>query len=613
MHEIAMQCSAESETERITLMGGAQSGKTSGVLENGLLYWTDLGEPCNVLYLSATLNLVQQFVQVRMDNLYRQAGVRLHRELVDYETQQITKTTGDQLLKKTGAGFVHIFKSYGSVKELRTLDFRVVLLDEVDEMLTNQSYSKQGSIMKIIEERTHTYANRKKIVIASTPLLKRTSIVYKAFLEGDQRYCHIECPYCFKMQKLEFKNLKWKFANAEQTKVDMLSVYMECIHNKCKIKNNDKTSFLTLEKIKWIPENTEHAQLNHRSYQFSQLYSPIGMTSWEGLAQKFVDCKNDADNLQTFYNTNLGLPYDDVIDNQRPELLHVLQERYKAGTLPEVPRDSDMKPLVATMGVDVQGNRLECELVGWGKNELSWSLGYYVIAGDTSAYGSGAWENFSTFLREGNLPMGPSLVLIDAGFNTPAVNQFCNGTKRVRPCKGGSALRSDRFRHTLLTGFAGYHGNALEHYIVDGNIYKTNLYNNLLLRKREKTKEVPRGYCMFPEDYTKEYFKMLQAEEQVAEYNSRTGKFYRFIFKSRHGTRSEALDCRVYAMCALDIFANKLCKSLNLGLKSTDWDIFWKAAELQYAKHPPNPPKSTINNDSIVQWRTLTDKYTKRL
>ncbi len=608
-----MQCSAESETERITLMGGAQSGKTSGVIENGLLYWTDLGEPCNVLYLSATLNLVQDFVQVRMDNVYRQAGVKLHKEVVDYENKKITKHTGDKLLKKTGAGFVHIFKSYGSAKELRTLDFRVVLLDEVDELLTNQSNSKQGSILKIIEERTHTYANRKKIVMVSTPLLKRTSIVYKSFMEGDQRYCHIECPYCFKKQKLEFKNLKWEFENDEQTKVKYDSVYMECIYNKCKIKNNDKTSFLTLEKIEWIAENSKHAQKNHKSYQFSQLYSPIGMTSWEGLAQKFVDCKNDSDYLQTFYNTNLGLPYDDVITAQRPELLHVLQEDYYAGTLPNLSRNNNITPLVATMGVDVQGNRLECELVGWTKNEVSFSLGYYVIAGDTSANGSGAWENFKLFLQEANLPLNPALVLIDAGFNTQAVNYFCNGTQRIRPCKGGMIMKNNRYRENVLTGFSGFLGSVLTHYSIDTNIYKTNLYNNLYLRKNEKTKELPHGYCMFPRDYTKEYFKMLQSEEQIAEYDLRTGKFKRFIFKSRHGTRSEALDCRVYAMAGLDIFANKLCKSLNLNLKSTDWDIFWKAAELQYKKYPPNPNKKSINNDSIVQWRSMTEKYTKRL
>ncbi|MDO1792215.1 phage terminase large subunit family protein, partial [Escherichia coli] len=36
-------------------------------------------------------------------------------------------------------------------------------------------------------------------------------------------------------------------------------------------------------------------------------------------------------------------------------------------------------------GVDVQKNRLECEIVGWGMGNESWSIGYRVFEGDTGA------------------------------------------------------------------------------------------------------------------------------------------------------------------------------------------------------------------------------------
>ena len=36
---------------------------------------------------------------------------------------------------------------------------------------------------------------------------------------------------------------------------------------------------------------------------------------------------------------------------------------------------------IITAGVDVQDNRLELEIVGWGKDEESWSLDYQVIYG----------------------------------------------------------------------------------------------------------------------------------------------------------------------------------------------------------------------------------------
>jgi len=35
-----------------------------------------------------------------------------------------------------------------------------------------------------------------------------------------------------------------------------------------------------------------------------------------------------------------------------------------------------------TAGVDVQADRLELEIVGWGRDEESWSVAYHVIPGD---------------------------------------------------------------------------------------------------------------------------------------------------------------------------------------------------------------------------------------
>ena len=40
--------------------------------------------------------------------------------------------------------------------------------------------------------------------------------------------------------------------------------------------------------------------------------------------------------------------------------------------------------VVLTCGVDVQDNRLELEIVGWGRGEESWSIDYLVLYGDPS-------------------------------------------------------------------------------------------------------------------------------------------------------------------------------------------------------------------------------------
>ncbi|WP_419636776.1 terminase gpA endonuclease subunit, partial [Thiolapillus sp.] len=37
-----------------------------------------------------------------------------------------------------------------------------------------------------------------------------------------------------------------------------------------------------------------------------------------------------------------------------------------------------------TAGVDVQRDRLECEVVAWGRDKISWSVDYQVLDGDTA-------------------------------------------------------------------------------------------------------------------------------------------------------------------------------------------------------------------------------------
>ena len=37
-----------------------------------------------------------------------------------------------------------------------------------------------------------------------------------------------------------------------------------------------------------------------------------------------------------------------------------------------------------TAGVDVQADRLEMEIAGWGRDEESWSIAYHVIPGDVT-------------------------------------------------------------------------------------------------------------------------------------------------------------------------------------------------------------------------------------
>lgn len=59
------------------------------------------------------------------------------------------------------------------------------------------------------------------------------------------------------------------------------------------------------------------------------------------------------------------------------ERLYERREAYPVGIVPA-------GGLFLTAGVDVQRDRLECEVVAWGRNKESWSVDYRVLDGDTA-------------------------------------------------------------------------------------------------------------------------------------------------------------------------------------------------------------------------------------
>ena len=64
------------------------------------------------------------------------------------------------------------------------------------------------------------------------------------------------------------------------------------------------------------------------------------------------------------------------------------------------------------------------------------------------------------------------------------------------------------------------------------------------------------GYCHFPQDYERDYFHKLTAEDRVQKYNSHGQPYYEW---EQHG-KNEALDCRVYSLSCLTVVKGERCK-----------------------------------------------------
>jgi len=207
--------------------------------------------------------------------------------------------------------------------------------------------------------------------------------------------------------------------------------------------------------------------------------------------------------------------------------------------------------LCLTAGVDVQDDRLAVELVGWGAGRESWSLLWEEWYGDPAK--AELWERLDAILGQSfTCRLGPPLTIgamcIDSGGHfTQKVYDFCKPriSRRVFAVKGRAGAGRPIATHPNRSGSA----NNTKLVIVGVDTAKSHLYAWLRLEWPQGCTAMP-GYCHFPQGHPSEYYSQLTAEVCRLKY---LRGFAHRVWELPNGRRNEALDCRVYAMAALDL------------------------------------------------------------
>lgn len=553
-----MDCmSPASAIQHVAIMKGAQLGLTAAA-ENVIAYWID-ESPAEILFISATNDLLEKWVVKRLEPMIDSCGFR-HKIFATLNNPK-SRRTGDKTFSKEFIGGSLDMASAQSAPGLRSDSKRILIRDEIDGAPAHLK-TGEGNWIDVSYARTASWGNRKKILDFSTPTTDDGSLIKRLYESGDQRKYEVPCPFCNEYQFLEWGNDKTEYGIKAETEAGKLkTVFYQCRHCKEPIGNHHKTKMLRAGR--WKPTAQSFNELT-RSYHISSLYSPAGMMTWRELYQLWNRAQEDGDPdaMRAFVNLYLGLPYRET--GARPKLDKVIELRggYKSGNVP-------FGVLFLTIGIDVQAGssrdennppRLEMEVAGHGAGFRSWSIEYRRFEGEVEDPSSGAWlqlsewavESGMKYLRSDGLSFTPSLVFIDSGDGnlTDVVYRFCSGWGATYPSKGFSALKKrkgeagdeqsplnfKRFRAAKL-------GEASTLYEISTNYYKTHLYNNLKIERRDTGIQKP-GFCDFPLDYPESYFRQLTAEEK-----RRDGSFH-----CPAGRRNEALDCRVMNLCAADVY-----------------------------------------------------------
>lgn len=508
--------SVASPYERVVLMKGAQLGGTEAGL-NWIGYIIQ-NAPGITMMVQPSLDMVRRNTAVRIDPMIESTPAL--RELV---SSPRSRDAGNSLFRKAFPGGQLVMTGANSAIGLRSTPVRYLFLDEVDGYPADAS--GEGDPVALSVQRTSTFRGRRKIYMVSTPTLKNHSRIEAAYLESDQRRFDVPCLHCGDMAPITWSRIHWPEGQRDQA-------YMICevcggIHHE-----HDKPRLLAEGQWRATAAGNGHTA----GFHLSALYSP--WETWADIAIEHGQVYRDPPRLQVWTNTKLAESWEDMAGEAvESDPLMARREQW-SGLLPK-------GIALLTAGVDVQGDRLEIQVVGWGMDEESWPVDYRVIWGDPS--GPRLWNDLDTYLQttwphtNAVADMGIRATCIDTGgHHTKAAYEFCRTrlARRIWAIKGrgGAGVPVWPRRPSKVKG-------KVPLFIVGVDAVKDALFARLRL-----TESGP-GFVHFSVERDAEYFRQLTSERVVTRFER--GRPIRSWQPRRDGERNEALDTFVYATAAL--------------------------------------------------------------
>lgn len=516
LREIMDCLSASDPTERVVFVKGAQLGGTEAGLN--FLGYVIHHAPGLMLMVQPTMDAVRRNTSTRVDPMIA-ASPALRERVVEPGK----KEPGNSQFRKLFPGGQLVMVGAASGVGLRSTPARYLFLDEVDAYPAD--VSGEGDPVALAIQRTVTFRGRRKIVMVSTPTLKGYSRIEAAYEESDKRIYEVRCPDCGSYAPIAWAQIQWSEGHRDRA-------HRVCPD--CGAAHEEHQKPALLSSGRWRATQTGDGKT--AGFHLSSLYSPF--ETWAEIAIEHGQVYRDPPRLQVWTNTKLAETWEDqagdVIDADP-----LMARREDWGVmLPE-------GVAVLTAGVDVQGDRLELHVVGWGRDEESWSVDYRVIWGDPS--GPRVWADLDAALQatyahlRAIADMAIRAVAVDTGGqHTKAAYEYCRTRlhRRIWAIKGrgGPGIPLWPRRPTRTKG-------KVPLFLIGVDAAKDALFARLRLS------EPGPGYLHFPAERDAEFFRQLTAERVVTRFER--GRPIRLWQPRRDGERNEALDTTVYAMAAL--------------------------------------------------------------
>jgi phage terminase large subunit GpA-like protein len=506
-----MDACSDPNIQEVVVMAGAQLGKTEAILN--IIGYHIHHDPSPILVLQPTLDMAQAFSKDRVAS----GLIRSTPALRDKVKDPRSRDSGNTTLHKVFPGGALTMVGANSASGLASRPIRLVLCDEVDRYPT--SAGTEGDPIQLARKRSATFWNR-RIVMVSTPTNKGASRIEEAFEQSDQRRFHLPCKHCHHEQVMKWANVRW------EDDPDTAAYMCEG----CGTLWSDSDRRWSIRNGTWIASKEFNGVAGFAINGLCSPWTPLS----DGV-KDFLAVRKNPEQLRVWTNTYLGETWEDA--GEQIDDYDLAERREVIESMPE-------GVMFLTCGTDVQDNRLECSIIGWGRDDESWVIEHITLYGDPST--PQLWSAldsviFKTYDAVDGRQMGIRATCVDSGGHfTNSVYQYCkkHTGRRVFAIKG-----------------VGGEGKPAAGRPSKANVAKCPLFpvgvdtvKSLLFARMRITEQGP-GYIHFSDRLDEEYFRQLTAEKVVTRFHK---GFKKRVFEKIRA-RNEALDCMVYSYAAYAI------------------------------------------------------------
>lgn len=367
-----MDCLSAGKYQMVAVQGPAQSGKSE--IPNNWLLQSVLYDPATFIWLQSDKAIMRSYVLSRIDEMIR-LSPDLAKRIVD-------DRSSDGIWSKHFLG-MWVWFTWPVASQLQMHPAPRFVIDDYDRV--PEDIDEQGDALSLLEARQTTFEGSEVAYVGSSPSLGDKKGIEGLVNLGTNERFHWLCSQCGEpfapdtLAHLIFDHAGTP-ADAKNTAI------VKCPTNGCVIEQREKPSLMAAGD--WLgpdqvllPDGSVEGDLTETSIASFRIDGLMGFSSWGRLAELWrraeltFELRQDEYPLRTFTNTRAGKNYRSKVEGQEPLTAEELEDRRTGFVLGEVA--APVRCLTAA--VDVQHDRFEVEVKGWGEGFESWIVDRFAI------------------------------------------------------------------------------------------------------------------------------------------------------------------------------------------------------------------------------------------